>query len=401
MAYADEASKRNERMIKAIASDPNIPEENKKLAFDYTDFMRAKGLTERSVHRNLYCFATFLKVVGQKDVLKLKKEDVTRAVAAIERTDYSAKTKQSILVVIKTLFKHFLGDDDFYPEQVRWIRTTMKSSNRVLPEDILTEKDVLKMIDVANTPRDRALISLLYDSGIRIGELLEMKTKDVDLNTEPVHIRVNGKTGMRKVPITFSAKYLGMYLELDKDRKGTDPLWNMKGSWSNNNSSLDRSGVVKVLRVAAKKAGIEKRVNPHAFRHARATYYANRLTEQQLKVYFGWTGGSNMASTYVHLSGRDIDNAILMANGLKPIEENDKPVLTERTCSRCQSSNAISAVYCSRCGAALEMSTVMHEDERRAALNESAVDSATYEGRTRTYIDKLAKKRARNKKNGA
>ena len=72
----------------------------------------------------------------------------------------------------------------------------MRSSKRVLPEDILMENDVLKMIDVANTSRDRALISLLYDSGIRLGELLEMRTKDVDLKSESVHIVVNGKTEM-------------------------------------------------------------------------------------------------------------------------------------------------------------------------------------------------------------
>lgn len=84
------------------------------MANDYTDFMRARGLSERSVHKNFYGLATFLKIVGSKNLLRLKKGDVTRTVAEIERSKYSPKTKQNILVVIKTFYKHFLGEDEFY-----------------------------------------------------------------------------------------------------------------------------------------------------------------------------------------------------------------------------------------------------------------------------------------------
>ncbi len=65
----------------------------------------------------------------------------------------------------------------------------------------------------------------------------------------------------------------------------------------------------------SRKAGINKKIHPHLFRHSRATYMANYLTEAQMNQYFGWVQGSGMPAVYVHLSGRDVDDAILKANG--------------------------------------------------------------------------------------
>jgi len=61
-----------------------------------------------------------------------------------------------------------------------------------------------------------------------------------------------------------------------------------------------------------------------------------------------------MPSIYVHLSGRDVDDAILDVYGLKKIEE-EKPKLTPRICPRCGMSNVYDAKFCSRCGLALDI----------------------------------------------
>lgn len=57
-----------------------------------------------------------------------------------------------------------------------------------------------------------------------------------------------------------------------------------------------------------------------------------------------------MAATYVHLSGRDIDNAILELNGLKQKEENNGNHLAPITCARCSTLNDASAKFCNKCG---------------------------------------------------
>jgi integrase len=56
---------------------------------------------------------------------------------------------------------------------------------------------------------------------------------------------------------------------------------------------------------------VNKNIYPHLFRHTRATHLVDKLTEAQMKIYFGWSGRSEVPSVYVHLSGRDVEEAIL------------------------------------------------------------------------------------------
>jgi integrase/recombinase XerD len=374
MAYIDEADRRSVRLVDAIANDKTIPEGTKKTMGEFNAFMQARGLAPRTTAKTLYCLATFLKAVGDKDLKSLTKEEVQAAMAIVERSAYSVRTKANIKIAVKCLYKHLAGNDEFYPEQVRWIKSTIKNEKRMLPEDILTEEDVLMMLEAAREDRDKAMIAVLFDAGIRVGELLTLRIKDVDLQSQPAHLRVDGKTGMRQIPILFSVPYLGRYLDAcKKARKPTDYLWERYGKWAAANKALDRSGIVKILNTAAYKAGIQKRVNPHSFRHARATYYANRLTEQQLKQFFGWTAGSNMAATYVHLSGRDLDNGILQANGYRVNELSD-PKLKARLCPKCRTANGAEMQYCGRCGSAMAIEIAMDQDRRNNLYAELTKD---------------------------
>ncbi len=68
------------------------------------------------------------------------------------------------------------------------------------------------------------------------------------------------------------------------------------------------------LNKLAKKAGIIKHIHHRLFRHSRATYMANYPTEAQMNMYFGWVKVQICQVIYVHLSDRDIDDAILKAN---------------------------------------------------------------------------------------
>jgi hypothetical protein len=106
--------------------------------------------------------------------------------------------------------------------------------------------------------------------------------------------------------------------------------------------------VSNILKEVAKKAGITKSVNPHAFRHARATHLAKHLPDAVMKSYFGWVQSSKMASVYYHLSGADIDSAILKVYGKSP-EEKEK-VIVPRACPRCEYENSPESEFCSRCG---------------------------------------------------
>ena len=108
-----------------------------------------------------------------------------------------------------------------------------------------------------------------------------------------------------------------------------------------------------------------KPVRPHQFGHSRATELAKILTESQLCEYMGWVQGSKEASTYVHLSGRDTDKAILAMHGL--IEEDvSKDKLQPIECLRCGIKNDPAAKFCSGCSLGLDEKSVMEYDNKMA-----------------------------------
>jgi len=116
-------------------------------------------------------------------------------------------------------------------------------------------------------------------------------------------------------------------------------------------------------------AGVKKRVNPHAFRHSRATFLANNLTEAQMKEYFGWVQSSGMAAVYVHLSGRDVDNAILKLHGLAETHDNED-VPKVKNCARCRERNSPVSKFCCGCGSPLDIQTTIELDEKRKTSDE-------------------------------
>ena len=396
MPYED-SKPQFERLLGRVLSDKKLTPNSKSLVKEHVDSLRAQGRDVRTLVKHLYCMKAFVDFTeGKVDFKALTRKDIERIIARLESSDYKPETKRNVKAVVKGFWKHALGADEYYPEPVRWIRTTVKRKDRLMPEGILTEQDVMKLLDAANNARDKAIIATLFDSGIRIGELLSMKRRDVDLEGNPAHIIVNGKTGPRRVPILFSVPYLAAYLNEQKLRKPDEFLWNVAGSWAGLTQRADYSAIRMMLQRVAKRAGIDKRVNPHSFRHARATDYASRLSDQQLKMLFGWVGGSRMAETYVHLSGRDVDSAVLQANGYEPVEV-QAPKLKVQLCPRCHFANEPTAQYCSRCGSPLSIDVALLEERTQKAALQSAIDPQAIVGLVDAIVEAKIKERKKGK----
>lgn len=379
-----------------IDADPNIPEKNKEAVHDLVNNLRAKGRSEKTVYKHLYLLRFFLTHLGNIKIGDATKKDIERVLGDMNSTKFSDYTKYHFKVTIKLLYKELLGEGYYYPKAIAWLKTGMGKKAKMLPEDILSEDEVLKMIETANSARDKAIIALLFDSGIRIGELLSMRKKDIELNTEPAHITVKGKTGMRRIPILFSVPYLAQYLNQMKNNDGGDHFW-WNLAQSHVKGEMDEAGIRKMLKRVGDESGIRKRIYPHLFRHSRASYYANKMTEQQLKAYFGWAGDSKMAATYVHLSGRDIDNALLQIHGIKPSEDSGKPKLTVKTCPRCRASNPMDSSYCTRCGSALDIATALMQEKymnkMKDEVEESIIDDKHMEDIAHRYFMRKRKER--------
>jgi len=180
-----------------------------------------------------------------------------------------------------------------------------------------------------------------------VGEFLSMKIKNISFDRYGAVIFVHGKTGYRRIRLVSSVPYLAEWVNMH-------PLNDDPESWLwislSRFSRLSYNSLRTVLRIIAEKAGVKKKVNPHAFRHVRTIHLANHLTEAQMKKFFGWVQDSDMASVYVHLSGRDVDRAILKLYGMEMDDEgNNGELLKPKNCLRCGETNSATNQLCKRC----------------------------------------------------
>lgn len=355
-----------ELAVKKIESG-QISNQNKDLILKFRDYASTIGLGKKRVLKYLY---TLHNIAQWMDVPleDASKEDIMKLVRRIEQGNYSEWTKHDYKVVIKRFYKWIAGDEE-YPDKVKWIKTTFRKNNRKLPKNLLTRQEVEEMIRVAEHIRDKALVAFFYESGFRIEEILTLRIENVMIDEYSAKITGTGKTGMRRIRLISSVPYLAAWIDNHPFRDDPEaPLWVKIGS-TDKDEIIHYSNARRIIKTLAKKANIKKRIYPHLFRHSRATHLANKFTESQLNHYFGWVQGSAMPSTYVHLSGRDLDDKIFEINGLKEEKKGKKEEPTVKKCYRCEKMNPSNGKFCGRCGSPLDVETAMEIDEKKKEMD--------------------------------
>jgi integrase/recombinase XerD len=343
--------KRREELALISLKKSDIPKKNKQFVIDFRKDCIANGLTSARISKYLYRLKKVSELLNHKQFDKVTKEDIKEAVVKIEQSDYAELTKVDTKVIIKRFYA-WIRNCEYreYPPEVRWIRGHHKMHNKV-PDELLTEEEVRKLINVASSLRDKALVAILYESGCRIAELLGLRFKNVTFDEYGAVLIVDGKTGVRRIRIVTSVGYLIKWINnYPFEKNPENPVWTTFSKVKIMNYALARRILLKMV----KKAGIKKRVHPHLFRHSRATHLASHLKEAQMKEYFGWTQSSRMASTYIHLSGRDVDLSILRVNGIQVNEEDKKPEFMHKKCPKCEENNLPTNSICFKCGVPLD-----------------------------------------------
>ncbi len=345
--------------VRAVEKDGRLSSRNKELILKFRDELMAEGLSEFRVIKYLRHLRK-LGILLNKDFDKATLEDIKRLMAEIESSGLKEWSKHDYKVALKRFYRWLYGlPPGKDPEITEWIRTTIKNGGRKLPEDLLTQEEVKAMVEATPHTRDKALIAVLWDAGLRIGEAGNLKIKNVVFDDYGAMLVVHGKTGYRRVRVVWAVPYLMDWLEQHPLRGDPEaPLF--VRIWGGKYSPMTYYNMRKQIKMAAEKAGIKKKIHPHIFRHSRATYLAKHLTEAQMKEFFGWTQSSDMAAIYVHLSGRDVDDAILKLHGLKKDAEEEKP--KPRKCPRCKHINPESAHFCIKCGAVLSLEAAIKQE---------------------------------------
>lgn len=349
-----EFNKRLEDVKKLINSPNHFFKEDKKDLLNFYHFLLAKGLNSGRIIKYFYHLKTLAKLLNKPFKLA-NKQDIIELISKVERNkEWTDWTKRDFKIVLKKYIQFIKGHSgNDYPEEVSWIKTWLKNKVTKRPDDILTEEEILKLVEAAENIRDKAFILALYESGFRIGEFLPLKIKHLEFDGDGCVIRIiSEKSGnVRVVRLIASAPLLAQWLELHPFKNNLEAyVW--IGN-SNPKKHLAYQVILRKLKKLAKKAKIKKSVNPHSFRHARATHLSKFLSEALLRQYFGWSPSSDMATFYIHLTAEDLDETIKKLHGIKA-RSFEKPKITVKICSRCKEKNEISASFCKRCGTPLD-----------------------------------------------
>ncbi|MEM5816197.1 MAG: tyrosine-type recombinase/integrase, partial [Candidatus Aenigmatarchaeota archaeon] len=164
-------------------------------------------------------YVTFLKSLRKllgKDFSEATKEDIENLVIKINNeSSFSEATKSDFKKILKFYIRwlKFGTLEGNYPEEVAWIKTTLKKNNEKPPEQILTQKEIELIASQGKNIMEKAFVLCLYESGCRISEFLNIKIKDVGFDDYGCFILVSGKTGWRRVRILDYSKELLSWLD--------------------------------------------------------------------------------------------------------------------------------------------------------------------------------------------
>lgn len=192
---------------------------------------------------------------------------------------------------------------------LRWVDKTehlnLPLSDMVIPKrrktlpNYLTTEEIEKLMKCADI-RERAIVSLLYSTAMRVGELTQVRIKDIHGNT----IKIRGKGDSERVVFVdeTAAHYLKQYLD---NRKDSSPFlfYSFKGT------GLGKSRIQKLIHDLGIRAGMDKPVTPHVFRHSNATdLMKNGVGLRYIQEYLGHADIST-TQIYTHVAQPDLTDA--------------------------------------------------------------------------------------------
>ncbi len=257
--------------------------------------------TLESYTRDIRYFCDFAQLNGLNSPSEVSLTDLLRFIRELESQKKSNATISRIIASIRSFFGYMYDERIIESNPTRQLQSP--KIDRKLPE-IMTIEEVdilLKTPDesTATGLRDRAMLELLYASGLRVTELISLKLESINLNLS--YVKTSGSQNDRIIPITGAAtQAIASYLEngrvhlLGKDNESEAALFlNVSGS------QLTRQGFWKLIKAYAKQAQIEKCITPHTLRHSFASHLV--LNGADLKSIQEMLGHADLTSTQLYL----------------------------------------------------------------------------------------------------
>lgn len=277
---------------------------------DYIDYIAyEKGLsknTKTSYKSDLMAYKEYLNKKHMNTWERVKKEDIKAYLMFLTNNKDTTSTLARKLTTIKSFHKFLLKENRIKVDEAENIERP--KLRKKLPQ-VMSIEEIALLLDIpTNTEfdyRNKAMLELLYATGIRVSELISLTLHSVDL--ENCVIRLVGKGNKERiVPIgEYTMIYLKEYLEIrHKLLKGntSDYLF-----LNNHGKGITRQGFFKILKKLLKEKNLNENISPHTLRHSFATHLLNYGAD--LRSIQIMLGHSDISTTkiYTHISRDKIE----------------------------------------------------------------------------------------------
>jgi len=245
------------------------------------DTKHASENTMLSYNRDLKTFFAFAEDTGIKDISSVTPATLSAYAMHLNNCEKASSTISRNIASLKCYFSFLYSN-----------RLILKNPSENLEAPKITKKlpEILSISEVGlllNQPditeskgiRDKAMLEVLYATGMRVSELISLKVKDINLGLE--FISCEGKSKTRVIPIGSKAiDALSLYLKsardkLIKENNETTLFVNCNGR------PMTRQGFWKIIKEYAKKAGITSEITPHTLRHSFAVHLVENGADLQ------------------------------------------------------------------------------------------------------------------------
>lgn len=265
-------------------------------AFDLykTDYMEFKRQSIRIVESHDYVKRTLIQIIGDKDIVNLALEDIRQWEKEMLKTR-AQNTVRNLLTRIRMVLKYL---------ELRNM-PCLKSALLPIPKridtipDFLTPKEVTSMIQNAHSLRNKFVISLLYSSGIRLSELLNLNRGQISEQ----RFSVIGKGGKARLCFIDSRteELMNRYLSKRTDNCAALVISHL------HRERMTATNVQLLVKNSARRAGIQKRVTPHTLRHSFATNFLQN--NGNLRYCQEMLGHSSIETTmkYSHVTNTELE----------------------------------------------------------------------------------------------
>ncbi|MFB6099847.1 MAG: tyrosine-type recombinase/integrase [Candidatus Nanohalobium sp.] len=410
--------------INKIKESQHIAERDKDLLVrgtsdipSFLSYMQSKGHSKSRMNRYLRTIFRMLKRCDW-EIEEVDKTKVTEYVGELQTDNickqngepYAPSTKREIKKGIRKLYTDYVDNyqgnlnlpEGFEAEEI--ISFTLTVTREYTDPDKLPGPETVKKL-VKNTvrTRDKAYIMLLWSTGGRNGEVLGLKWKDVKFTNDigKVVFRDTKTGGDHSVPMAEA--YPFMYKHRESDPQGHNPEAFVFRSVQQGNQ-LSSGATNQILKRAKGEADIPEKikVNPHAFRKGRASYWARQdMNEAWICKHMNWAPGSEIVRHYCRVAQEDVEKGVAESLGLEHGEENAKEkearILTPSECHECGTINGFDTDNCMNCGETLKTSDLYREAKIKEMKEEIKSEMIEEEvGKSRDDIRGIAEKVVEN-----